>query len=92
VSLAISGLPASLQSARLTHERIDQNHSNPYAEWLRMGSPIAPDPKQYEALEQSSNLAALAASPASVTVARGQAKINFALPRQAVSLLILEWN
>ena len=92
ISLAISGLPANLQSARLTHYRIDQNHSNPYAEWLRMGSPVAPDPKQYAALEQSSKLATLAASPATVTVARGQAKLDFALPRQAVSLLILEWN
>jgi xylan 1,4-beta-xylosidase len=92
ISLAVSGLPASLANARLTHHRIDQNHSNPYAEWLRMGSPIAPDSKQYAALEQSSKLATLADSPAAVAVVNGQAKLDFALPRQAVSLLVLEWN
>ena len=92
IGLALAGLPMQLASAKLTHYRIDQNHSNAYAAWLRMGSPVAPDARQYEALEQSSELATLADSPATVTVAGGQAKLDFALPRQAVSLLVLEWN
>lgn len=92
VSLALAGLPASVTSAKLTHHRIDQNHSNAYAEWLRLGSPVAPDPRQYAAIEQASNLATLADAPPTVTVAGGRAKLDFALPRQAVSLLVLEWN
>jgi xylan 1,4-beta-xylosidase len=92
VSLALAGLPASVTSAKLTHHRIDQNHSNAYAEWLRLGSPVAPDPRQYAAIEQASNLATLADAPATVSVTGGQAKLDFTLPRQAVSLLVLEWQ
>ena len=92
VSLALAGLPASVTSAKLTHHRIDQQHSNAYAEWLRLGSPVAPDPKQYAALEQASNLATLAEAPATVAIAGGQARLDFNLPRQAVSLLVLEWQ
>jgi xylan 1,4-beta-xylosidase len=92
VSLALAGLPANVTSAKLTHHRIDQLHGNAYAEWLRMGSPVAPDPKQYAALEQASNLAALPGAPTAVAIAGGKAVLDFALPRQGVSLLVLEWQ
>ena len=92
VKLALAGLPANLASARLTHYRIDQQHSNAYAEWLRLGSPLAPNAAQYAALRQSSELAKLTGSPATVTVAAGQATLEFPLPRQAVSLVVLEWD
>ena len=51
VSLSVGGLPVSIANAKLTHHRIDQHHSNAYAEWLRMGSPVAPNEQQYAALE-----------------------------------------
>jgi xylan 1,4-beta-xylosidase len=92
VSLALAGLPANLTTATLTHHRIDQHHGNPYAEWLRMGSPVAPDPQQYAALETASNLTVLKDSPASVAVTNGKATLDFTLPRQGVSLITLEWN
>ncbi len=91
VSFAAGGLPAGITNARLTHYRIDQQHSNPYAEWLRQGSPVALNEKQYAALQQSSELATLTASPTTVAVTNGTAQLQFALPRQAVSLLVLEW-
>lgn len=91
VKLALNGLPAGVTQAKLTHYRIDQQHSNPYGEWLRMGSPAAPDPAQYAALEKSSELAALAEAPATVAIQNATAQLDFALPRQAVSLLVLEW-
>jgi xylan 1,4-beta-xylosidase len=91
VSLAVAGLPANLTTAKLTHHRIDQNHSNAYAEWLRMGSPIAPDLRQYAALEAASNLTVLKDSPPSVAVANGKAALDFPLPRQGVSLVTVEW-
>lgn len=92
VTLALAGLPANLATARLTHYRIDQNHSNAYAEWLRMGSPVAPSTDQYAALEQASALATLASAPATAAVDGGKAALDFALPRQAVSLLVLDWE
>ena len=92
VKLAVAGLPANLASARLSHYRIDQQHSNAYAAWLRMGSPIAPDPAQYAALKKASGLASLESSPATTAVKDGVATLEFSLPRQAVSLLLLEWD
>jgi xylan 1,4-beta-xylosidase len=91
LSLALAGLPADLATAKITHYRIDQQHSNAYAVWLRMGSPVAPDPQQYAELERASNLATLADAPVSLAAVNGLAKIDFSLPRQAVSLVVVEW-
>ena len=91
VTLAMTGLPAEVASATVTHYRIDQQHSNAYAEWVRMGSPIAPDPAQYAALQQASELATLEGSPAAIGVAGGKATVAFTLPRQGVSLVVVRW-
>jgi xylan 1,4-beta-xylosidase len=91
VTVAVQGLPTSVREATLTHERIDDTHSNAYAAWLRMGSPVAPDREQYAALKTAGGLAALEA-PLRVPVVRGEATLVFELPRQAVSLLVLEWS
>lgn len=92
VSLALNGLPANVTRAKLTHHRIDQQYSNSYAAWLRLGSPVAPNSAQYATLEQASALAILPEAPTTVTIAAGQAVLEFGLPRQAVSLLVLEWE
>jgi hypothetical protein len=42
VNLAVAGLPAATSEAKLAHYRFDEHHSNAYAAWRRMGSPIAP--------------------------------------------------
>jgi xylan 1,4-beta-xylosidase len=90
VALALSGLPLARGEARLQHYRIDESHSNSFAAWKRMGSPIAPDEKQYGALEAAGKLAPMEA-PATVRIDGGQATLALALPRQAVSLMVLEW-
>ena len=90
VALTVTGLPLARGEARLRHYRIDETHSNSFAAWKRMGSPIAPDEKQYAELEAAGQLAQVEA-PATVQVEAGQATLALALPRQAVSLLVLEW-
>jgi xylan 1,4-beta-xylosidase len=90
VALDFAGLPPELSAARLTHYRIDEFHSNAYAEWLRMGSPSEPNEKQYARLQASGALAALGPVE-TIAVAVGRAAVNFDLPRQAVSLVTLEW-
>jgi xylan 1,4-beta-xylosidase len=90
-SLAVSGLPDGVRSAKLTHYRIDQTHGNAYAAWKRMGSPIAPTRPQYEELEAASRLALLE-EPTSTTVAGGTLRLELVLPRQAVSLVVIEWK
>lgn len=89
VELSLAGLPVAAQAARLSHYRIDGEHSNAYAEWQRLGSPVAPDEKQYARLQQASELA-LMNTPATISLTRGTAKVTFALPRQGVSLLVFE--
>jgi xylan 1,4-beta-xylosidase len=90
VALSLSGLPLARGEARLRHYRIDESHSNSFAAWKRMGSPIAPNEQQYAQLEAAGKLATIE-SPPTVHVEAGQAALAFALPRQAVSLLVLEW-
>lgn len=92
VEFDVSGLPAALASARSTHYRIDENHSNAFAVWKQLGSPVAPSQAQYDAMKKASELATLAEAPAGVPVAAGRASLRFALPRQAVSLVVLEWD
>jgi xylan 1,4-beta-xylosidase len=90
VELALGGLPLPTGEARLVHYRIDEGHSNPYGAWKRMGSPIAPNADQYKELLAASELARLEA-PSSLRLEKGQATLRFALPRQAVSLVVLDW-
>jgi xylan 1,4-beta-xylosidase len=90
VDLAVGGLPLPTGDVRLTHYRIDEGHSNAYALWKRMGSPIAPNAEQYAQLLAAGQLARLEA-PATLRVEKGQAALRFALPRQAVSLVVLDW-
>jgi xylan 1,4-beta-xylosidase len=90
VSLALAGLPAGASNARVTHYRIDEMHSNAYGEWKRMGSPIAPNDAQYARLLEASKLTTVEQSPARPTT--GGIELTFRLPRQAVSLVILDWG
>ncbi len=91
VELSVAGLPTTANAAKHTHYRVDAFHSNPYEVWRRMGSPIAPNQRQYGELQNASNLAKLADAPATVCVDQGTAILKFALPRQGVSLVVLEW-
>ena len=91
VDLALAGLPTGVTEARLSHYRIDEDHSNSYAEWRRLGSPIAPSEEVYARIEKASELTMIA-DPAPQGVTAGATRLTFSLPRQAVSLLMLEWG
>jgi xylan 1,4-beta-xylosidase len=91
VELAVAGLPDGAGQARLTHWRVDEHHSNAYALWKRMGSPIAPDRRQYSDMQAAARLARLDA-PETVSVEGGIATLRFTLPRQAVSLVTIDWS
>lgn len=80
-------LPAAPRYQVVSHHLIDERHSNSYAAWRRMGSPVAPSASQYDELLAAS---ALQAGPAP-QVARDDAgqSLRVTLPRQAVSLITL---
>jgi xylan 1,4-beta-xylosidase len=90
IALSVQGLPAGAQRVLLSHYRIDANHSNAYSVWKVMGSPQNPTPDQQRQLEVAGQLQLLD-SPNWLWNQSGTASINFDLPRQAVSLIRLEW-
>ncbi len=91
VKLVLSGLPAGLDKARLQHFRVDQNHSNAFTAWKGMNSPQKPTPEQYSELEAAGRLTQIDA-PSTTAIEGGKTLLRFALPRQAVSLVVLEWD
>jgi xylan 1,4-beta-xylosidase len=90
VEMGLAGLPKASGDARLEHYRIDADHSNAYTAWLRMGSPQRPTPEQYDQLEKAGQLQVLGQAQ-TVRIENHTASLRFNLPRQAVSLLVVEW-
>lgn len=90
VELTVQGLDKALKQVRLTHHRIDHDHSNAYTVWQKMGSPREPSAEQQAALRQASELSLLE-DPKTTEVRDGQVSLRLTLPRQAVALLRLEW-
>ncbi|MFL6550005.1 MAG: GH39 family glycosyl hydrolase [Povalibacter sp.] len=89
IHLSARGLDRQVKQMQLTHYRIDQNYSNSYAAWQRIGSPLVLSEDQYAQIEKSGQLTAM--SPQSAVKAdHGSITLDFTLPRQAVSLLVLE--
>jgi xylan 1,4-beta-xylosidase len=84
VEIVVSGAAAGRPS--VTHYRVDQNLSNSYEAWKKMGSPQSPTAAQYAELEKAGKLKTLG-SPERMRVERGELKLTFQLPRQGVSLL-----
>ena len=89
VSLEIAGIKAG-SSATLTHYRIDDEHSNSYELWKKMGSPQAPTAAQISALEKAGQLT-LVYPPKKVQISKGRIQLATDLPRQAVDLFQVTW-
>jgi xylan 1,4-beta-xylosidase len=88
VEVKLKGIPAS--KVLLHHYRIDQELSNSYEAWKKMGSPKNPSAEQVAALEKAGQLHLLT-SPEWLKTVNGEAVIKMQLPRQGVSLLQLTW-
>jgi xylan 1,4-beta-xylosidase len=88
VALKLSGLP--IGKVLLRHYRIDQQHSNAYEVWKKMGSPKNPDKEQFELLEKAGQLQ-LMNSPEWITVKNGTTLLKMKLPVQGVSFFQLSW-
>lgn len=90
VELEWNGLSRRSGEPQVTHFRIDGDHSNAFAAWKRLGSPQSPTPEQYSALEKAGGLARLE-NPGQLDAAGNTVTLRFLLPRQAVSLVVLDW-
>jgi xylan 1,4-beta-xylosidase len=90
VTLNLSGLPRAFgAAARLSHYRVDGAHSNAFEAWRRMGAPAHPNEEQYAALAAAGQLE-LVEPQSTLPIRGGAARIAFSLPRQGVSLIVLE--
>ncbi|HEY2118993.1 MAG TPA: hypothetical protein VGH37_07400 [Candidatus Acidoferrum sp.] len=90
IRLSVQGLSANVQRVLMKHYRIDASHSNAYSVWKGMGSPQEPTADQQRQLEAAGQLQ-LFGSPNWLWNESGEISIEFDLPRQAVSLIRLEW-
>jgi xylan 1,4-beta-xylosidase len=90
VNLLVTGIPKEAARALVEEFRVNGEHSNSYAEWKRMGSPQSPASADYQRLEAAGQLQLLH-SPAWAQVENGAVHLQFALPRQGVSLLRISW-
>jgi xylan 1,4-beta-xylosidase len=88
IELTISGLAA--MRVQLHHYRVDDEHSNSYEVWKKMGSPAAPTKEQYALLESAGQLELLD-SPRWTVPKYGNVRLSFDLPRHSVSLIRLTW-
>jgi xylan 1,4-beta-xylosidase len=86
ITLTLQGVPFAGKNLKMTHYRIDADHSNAYECWKKLGSPRTLTDAQFNQLEQAGKLTTLG-KPGSVPIAAGKATVEFNLPRQGVSLL-----
>lgn len=89
VLVKLKGLPS--KELTLSHYRIDNEHSNSYEVWKKMGSPQNPTTAQIAELEKAGQLALLE-QPSKLVVKNGSAELNIELPRQGVSLLKISYK
>jgi xylan 1,4-beta-xylosidase len=90
VELTLQGVETSGKAVKVTHYRIDDEHSNAYTAWKKMDAPKKPTEKQREALRKASELTKLE-EPREVKLKDGELTLRFQMPRQSVSLVRLEW-
>ena len=87
VRLHVTGLKAP--TVKVTQWRVDADHGNAFTAWQKMGSPQSPNETQYRVLEAASAMQPQA-WPAPIAVSGDATDLDFTLPRQGVSLLIVE--
>lgn len=80
--------PAFARGALVTQYRIDGMHSNSFAAWRAMGSPLAPTDAQRATLIKAAALATIGTTPIRLSPRQGDADLAFDLPRQGVALLV----
>jgi xylan 1,4-beta-xylosidase len=89
VRIVVHGVNGSIVD--MHHYRIDQENSNSYEAWKKMGSPQEVSTEQYAELERAGQLKMLE-GPKKLEVENGEVVIQAELEGQAVSLYVIEWR
>lgn len=85
VSLKVAGIDGA--RVRVTHQRIDADHSNAHTAWEALGSPQLPTEEQLDLIRSRQGLERLVDEE--VAVEDGVARLEVRLPLPSVSLLTL---
>jgi xylan 1,4-beta-xylosidase len=88
ISVSIDNLPS--KTVTLTHYRIDNEHSNSYEVWKKMGSPQSPTNAQIVELQKAGHLQTMG-NAQKLNTRKNSLTLNISLPRQGVSLLKIDW-
>ena len=88
ITLNLKNLPMN-GTVRITHYRIDADHSNPCAQWEKLGKPDWPNEGQRAAILSRSGLEFLTA-PEDAEVANGTLELRFTLPVHGISLIQIQ--
>ncbi len=86
ITVRVEGLGAD--QVRVAHYRIDREHSNPYSEWVRQGSPLFPEGEQYAAIKARDGLEKLE-EDRTLAVTEGRLELRFTMPAHGVSYLVI---
>jgi xylan 1,4-beta-xylosidase len=89
VTLKIEGVAG--KKVLVHHYRVDQDHSNSYTLWKKMGSPQDPTNEQIAELEKAGQLE-LYSPPIWIETTDAAVEFKFSLPSQGVSLFKLNWE
>jgi xylan 1,4-beta-xylosidase len=90
ITVILKGIAGSTNGVKVELSRIDEDESNAFAAWKKMGSPQQPTPEQYAQIEKAGQLSTLGPIK-DLTVEHGAITAGVPLPRQAVSLLKFSW-
>jgi len=90
VSIGIVGLPEKLKRAKLEEFAIDEERSNSYTAWKKMGKPQSPTAEERSALETASRLEKVT-GPEWVEVRRGRCQLGVELRHEGMALFRLSW-
>ncbi len=85
ITLTLNHLPME-GKVNIRHIRIDEDHSNAYAEWVRQGKPNYPKDGQRASIIARSGLE-LCEAPACVLVHEGKMERRFTLPTHGISFI-----
>lgn len=89
VSVTVADVPD--EQVQVRHYRIDNEHSNAYTLWRRMGAPQQITRAQYRKLERAGQLTLLD-SPKWIDSSDDETlELSFELPRQGVSFIEMKW-
>jgi len=89
VTIVLKNIPA--RTVTVQHFRIDDQHSNAYEGWKKMGSPQTVSDEQYAILEKSGKLQQEEAEKKLTVSDKGELTFHLTLPAHGISLLRLSW-